>query len=256
MQASEIAFDNLPQGYAPQYTYAVAADGQSFAGGGEAGGITHRLYAFRWTSAGHTDLGNLAYGYGDAAATDISADGSVIVGWSESAQSGALIEPFRWTASTGMVGLGVLSASASSSGRATAVSADGQVVVGWTTYYHDCGGLCGWRYEPRAFRWTVATGLQALPLAWPATSTETYAHAVSPDGSVVLGTDASGSGYFVWSTSHGLEDLSAALGRMGIDTFGWTLSAIAVLRTGSNTYLTGYGRYQSGSPVVWRAAFD
>jgi hypothetical protein len=48
----------------------------------------------------------------------------------------------------------------------------------------------------------------------------------------------------------------AALTRLGINVNGWALSAIAVLKIGTTTYLTGYGQFQGGAPVVWRAAYQ
>jgi phospholipase/lecithinase/hemolysin/uncharacterized membrane protein len=141
--------------------------------------------AFRWTV--DTGLEQIAVGQAIA----VSDDGNVVVGkeWGEGA--------FRWTPSTGLESLAPY-------GKATDVSADGSVVVGW-----DYRGR-----ERGAFRWSTDDALQLLDM--PLGRDESYAHAVSADGSVVLGTMANatpnypGNEVFRWTAESGVEVLTPA----------------------------------------------
>jgi uncharacterized membrane protein len=114
--------------------------------------------AFRWIPSEELfeGLGDLPGGAFNSAAYDVSADGSVIVG---SGNANGISTAFRWTSQSGMVPL---------VGRTLArgVSSDGNVVVG-----------------PDG-RWTAETGwveLRPVPRGLP------FAHAVSPDGAIVVG---------------------------------------------------------------------
>lgn len=122
-----------------------------------------------------TPLGDLAGGAFQSSANGVSADGSVVVGLAESA-SGS--EAFRWTLGTGMVGLGVLPGPSFLS-AATATSADGSVVVGFSTSGN----------TTEAFRWTAADGMVGIgfELGPPEFTSQSLAHAVSADGSVIAG---------------------------------------------------------------------
>jgi probable HAF family extracellular repeat protein len=88
-------------------------------------------HAFRWTSAGMTDLGSPAGPTRDSRALDVSPSGTVIVGDAtlpdQSAFTGFRSGAFRWTAAQGFQDLGALAPGFPS--IATAVSADGAVVV-------------------------------------------------------------------------------------------------------------------------------
>ncbi len=112
--------------------------------------------AFRWTGGLMTGLGTLSLSVDpddlpSSTARDVSTDGSVVVGASDYDTGDpddplASTEAFLWTAADGMVGLGFLPDSDTST--ASAVSGDGSVVVGQS------GG--------QAFIWTAATGMQPL----------------------------------------------------------------------------------------------
>ena len=66
---------------------------------------------------------------------------------------------------------------------AHAVSADGSVVVGWA--WNAAG------YQPRAFRWTAAGGMEDLNLTYAHLLTDgselRSARAISPDGRYIVG---------------------------------------------------------------------
>ncbi|MDR2219574.1 MAG: hypothetical protein LBE24_03230 [Methylobacillus sp.] len=150
--------------------WAVSADGNVVVGGSGIGNTAYS-HAFRWTAKdGMRDLGTL--GGKDSWATGVSADGGVVVGVSTTA--GEIRHAFRWTAKDGMRDLGTLGEMDS---YASAVSADGGVVVGWSSNF---SGI------HHAFRWTAKDGMKDLgTLGDAADSSE--AHAVSTDGSVVVG---------------------------------------------------------------------
>jgi probable HAF family extracellular repeat protein len=161
--------------------YGVSADGAVVVGwAGTAGDAAQR--AFRWTSGGGmVDLGTL--GGTHSRAWGVSADGAVVVGQAQTTGNAAY-HAFRWTGG-GMADLGTLGGTHS---YAYGVSADGAVVVGRaytaTTW--------------RAFRWTQGTGMQSVEdwlraagVSVPADVTD-EARATNSDGSVVVGTLASG----------------------------------------------------------------
>ena len=157
--------------------------------------VDSRYTAYRWTAAtGAVDLGTL--GGTESYATGVSADGTIVVGYSSTA--GDIYDrAFRWTAETGMVSLGVLSGSHS---RANAISADGLVIVGGST---SLAALA-----QRAFRWTAGAGMEAIVAING--YTQSYATAVSSDGSTIVGvqngTEGGGDG-FVWTVGTGAVSL-------------------------------------------------
>ena len=164
---------------------AVSADGTVVVGTSTTAGQDR---AIRWTSAGGiTALGSL--GAGDSRANAASTNGDVIVG---RAFNGNTNEAFRWSAGSGMIGLGVLSQDGS---EALGVSGDGAVVAGFdglvgrgcTTARlsgtSDCPPQIG---TEQAFVWRATTGMQQLPRL--PEDPFARAHAVSTDGSTVIGT--------------------------------------------------------------------
>ena len=157
----------------------MSRDGQVVVGesGPWAGG-----QAFRWTQTG----GILGLGYlgtdGVSQALAASGDGSVVVGNSFSQAVGA--RAFRWTAAGGMVALGPLDIESEANG----VSADGSIVVGSSR-------------NNGAFIWDAAQGMrslksvleeQGLSLAgWDLSQ----AHAISADGTTIIGYGIAPSGW-------------------------------------------------------------
>ncbi len=124
-------------------------------------------------------------------------DGTYVVGYSGSTQGP---QAFRWNRVTGqMDALGFLANAGFYRSKAFAISDDGTVVVGRSDT-SDPGHPI-----PRAFKWTPASGMVALP--YPSTTHQlgpqgSAAVAVSADGSVVAGrfesyaTDAAGNPYY------------------------------------------------------------
>ena len=125
----------------------------------------------------------------------VSADGSVVVGIS---RSHFLTVAFRWTAEDSMQNLGYLSGENTT--EATGVSANGSIVVGWS---QKTGSG-----DVEAFRWTESGGMVGLGdlAGGPFLS---YGYGVSTDGSAVVGTSWSASGYeaFRWTQFGGMVGL-------------------------------------------------
>lgn len=130
-------------------------------------------------------LGDLPGGRFDSVAEAISPDGSVVVGRSDTASG---TEAFRWTAATGMLYLGGLPGSSTSTGQG--VSAGGAIIAGRSS-------------SPiEAFRWSESAGFQGLG------GIQTGARDISFDGSVIVGTQQAGGGIpYRWTQSTGLVDL-------------------------------------------------
>ena len=162
-----------------------------------------------------TWLGTLGGDWSEARA--VSADGSVVVGVAKNAAGQS--RAFRWTRTGGMEDLGTLGGSESA---ALDVSWDGSVVVGWA---QDAAGR-RW-----AFRWTRMDRMQDIGKiislsrgseVYKLHAFESFAHAVSADGSKVIGefVQRIGSGdnyidiycYFLWDKSVGSEMLDTYWG--------------------------------------------
>ena len=174
----------------------------------------HEYDPYRWTEAdGLTILGQLpgaTWRAGSARA--VSADGSVVVGQAASSEGA---QAFRWTPGEGMLGLGFLKPDVeyppghpNPQSEARDVSANGSVVVGASLVdYVDLVDM-GWRVN-HAFVWTPQQGLIDLgalggfelpPFGF--LSYSSAATAVSPDGRVVVGQNASE--LFRWTAEEGM----------------------------------------------------
>jgi probable HAF family extracellular repeat protein len=248
-------------GFSNSYASGVSGDGSTIVGGSDS-------RAFRWTSAeGMQSLGFQTVLFLDEAFVAdsniaISADGSTIV-------SARGSNAFRWTSAGGLQTLrfpqGVTFASANG------INADGSVFVGG---YNGPGNL--------AFRWTNDGGFQYLSLPPPAEFNPS-AHAVSADGSVVVGfngtyafrwtaegtqllgdpryySDArgvSGDGSivvgnsevapFIWDATHGVRNIQQVLvGDYGLDLTGWTIQNVTAISADGRTIVgNGIHRRQS-----------
>ena len=158
-----------------------------------------------------TWLGTLGGDWSEAIA--VSADGSVVVGVAKNAAGQS--RAFRWTRTGGMEDLGTLGGSESA---ALDVSWDGSVVVGWA---QDAAGR-RW-----AFRWTRMDRMQDIgkiisislnSKVYKVHVTESIAHAVSADGSKVIGefvlrtNSGDNYSYFLWDKSVGSEMLDTYWG--------------------------------------------
>lgn len=147
-------------------------------------------------------LGDLPGGQSDSSAWAISSDGLTVVGTASSAarpESG-FNEAYVWTPETDLVGLGFQSLQDNySTGRG--VSADGNTVVG-------AGSLSG---NVTAFRWTRDEGMQSLGVVDGDVARQSYAEAVSQDGSVIAGLAILSGAYperaFVWTEESGMSYL-------------------------------------------------
>lgn len=153
----------------------------------------------------------------------VSANGATVVG------EASYGEAFRWTKTGGLEFLGFLPAGGTTS--ASDVSADGAVVVGYGVYTDG----------QEAFRWTESTGL--IPLgSLHAGGPNSRAHAVSADGSVIVGSGW-GNEAFRWSSETGM----VGMGDLPGGTF--FSNALGVSEDGSNIVGT------SGSSLGQREAF-
>ncbi len=86
----------------------------------------------------------------------------------------------------------------------------------------------------------------------PGGSFDSFARAVSSDGSIVLGTSdtALGSQVFIWDQANGMRNLQDVLG--GAVPAGWTLTAARGIAS-DNTTLVGYGINPSGTEEAFLA---
>ncbi len=187
-------------GCADGYAYGVSADGRVVVGEFRPSGYWH---AFRWDNGVLLDLGTL--GGLESVALDVSADGNIVVGFSGSASGGR--RAFRWEN-------GLMLDIVGSGSLAEAVSADGSTVAGsfhTGSYWH-------------AFRWRNGVTQDLGYIAWNLS----WAHDVSTDGSVVVGT--SGGRAFRWVEGQGMQDLGTL---PEFEGGYWLMSATAVSADGS-----------------------
>ena len=212
----------------------VNDDGSAIVGYSEISGID---YATLWTSPTNAqNLGILGTNSPRSLASDVSGDGSVVVG-STSVDVGNR-NAFRWTNETGMVALGL--------GTATAVSRDGKVVVGV-----DITG------PSLAFRWAQASGNVSLG-DLPGGINQSVAFGVSADGSVVVGNgeDEEGRNAFIWTEAGGIRSIKDVLANdfgLGSDVNGWNIfHASAVSWDGK--VIVGYGVNPDGNSEAWVAS--
>lgn len=190
--------------------------------------------AFRWTSArGMQTLGDLPGGSFKSDATAVSNGGLVVVGSSDSAEGEV---PFRWKN-------GVMEALAGfpsgHRGAALAVTPDGSAIVGFD-YLPGVATV--------AFRWTESVGYVTL-----VGGTQSQAHGISGDGSVVVGSNEDG--VFIWDATHGMRDLQSLLAtEYGLSTKlnGWRLIAAEAISS-DGTAIAGYGQNPSGQIEAWMA---
>ena len=124
----------------------------------------------------------------------------------------------------------------------TGVSDDGQVVVGFS--FWDRSGV-----RDRAFRWTAAGGMQALP--YLPNGDTSYAHDVSADGSVVVGAGTYGEPFrlqqaFRWTAAGG----TVPLGFLPGATDQFRSSAEGVSPDG--TVVVGYSVNEFGADQAYR----
>jgi probable HAF family extracellular repeat protein len=154
--------------------------------------------AFLWKSGlGPSVLGSRA-GETNSSASDISGDGNFIVGYLRNSERKVAM---RWNEATGYE---ILTGPAGETipAEASATSVDGSVVVGALT-------------DGSAFRWTQATGMQALLEGATNEIVHAAARDVSADGSMVVG-GSEVYGAFIWDEVHGARLLRDVL----VDRYG------------------------------------
>jgi uncharacterized membrane protein len=199
-------------------------------------------------------LGDIPGDQVSSIACSVSSDGNVIVGIGHIGCRGGCRKAFRWTSETGMTALADFPGGTDRN-QAAAVSADGAVIVGTGNIWVNCEtGGCVVVYG-EAFRWTVSermTRLGELIDGGPS-----FAHAVSADGTVIVGTavdETSGDFVaFIWDPVNGMRSLSRVLvNQYGLNLTGWTLSdATAVSADGRA--VAGNGINPAGHYEAWIA---
>ena len=154
-------------------------------------------HAFRWTSlTGLVDLGT--GGQPHSFAYGISGDATTIVGRFGDAPEGEAYRPFRWTAESGIVQLTGFGDPSFAYGVAHDASFDGTVIVG------GCSGAVDGGSSTHATGWVNAG--PPLDLGTLDVDGESEALAISSDGSVIVGFDATVSGALRsvrWSAENG-----------------------------------------------------
>lgn len=184
-----------------------------------------------------------------ASATDVSGNGEVVVGYGYNPDLQE--EAFRWTQESGYTLLGDLPGHYYKS-RALAISKDGSTIVGWTSMRETCGGLCGTNVLNRAFRWTLAGGMQDL--GFVSGKTNNVAYSVSHDGSVILLRDMD---YCIWREGKGLLPFTNYVANeTSFDPTGWTLRPLNLVEINGKTVIVGVGRYAQSEPVFWHLVMD
>ena len=149
--------------------WGVSGDGNSMVGLGWHAACAARGYRFS-TSAGLVDLGSTVSGSASRA-NACNSNGTVIAGWQDSssgARQGAV-----WINGVQRI---ITTQAGATLGEAGAVSADGTWVIGQGA---STNSFRGWR-------WSQATGYQALPASPIPTLNRTFPTAVSADGSRIL----------------------------------------------------------------------
>ncbi len=196
---SQVVWWNLEDGTeishpsAPLVTFLehMSADGTSVVGRGGSGGDV-----IVWRIDGTSDVvgslfGNQTFPYG------LSRDGSTVVGMSLSPNN--IRRAFRWSEGVGIQNLGTLNGPGRS--EAFAVSTDGDVAVGMA---FEAG-------VPKAFVWTGATGMTALPIPSPSAAYGVSADGVTIFGLVKLPTSiGTRRSPFLWTAANGLTILGPA----------------------------------------------
>ena len=124
-----------------------------------------------------TNLGSLETSDFSSSASGVNADGTVVVGTGASDTTNS--RAFRWTLAGGMENLGTLPGLPYAA--ATGVSADGLVVVGRCSNSNESDVV--------PFRWTSATGLEALSMSSASCAPSNFGIAcgISGDGAVIVG---------------------------------------------------------------------
>jgi len=279
-----VPIDDLPGGPNESFPTAVSADGSVIVGGGT---TEEGQEAFMWTETGETV--GLGPGFGSGA-LGVSADGSVIVG---AKQVG--FEAFMWTAAGGIVGLGGGLEGADEFTAAYDVTDDGLLIVGggntaytWTETTDAVPiddplfngafavssdgtvivGQANVEATPTsgptigAAKWTEAEGgvlLGSLP-----GNAFSLANAVSPDGSIIVGSSSCTSDCtifnsvaFIWDKTNGMRNLQQVLeDDFGLDLNDLDLTVAWGVTSNGFITVTGEAINPSGDIRGWVAVME
>lgn len=198
LETGAVGLGDLPGGLFNSTAFGVSGDGKVIVGQGVSD-ISPE--AMRWTEdGGMVPLGLPDAGYSGSAGWRTNYDGSAIVGW---AYGASVYEGFYWQSDNTVTGIGDLPGGQVDS-DANDVTADGSMVVGQA--WSGSGG--------EVITWTPADGgslpAQMTPLGdLPGGAFQGIASAVSPDGSVIVGTGTVDAGYeaFKWTEAQGMIPL-------------------------------------------------
>ena len=229
------------------------------------------IRGFRWREeTGMVNLGGFSPSYASYA-EGTNADGSLVVGYAEyPLTSSTSSEAFSWTPGGGLIALGF--ATGSDYSRAHDVDASGFQVVGRSGGAARLNLMSGWQsledglFSANAvtpdgstivglpsFRWTAATGAVLLPtLGGGSRASDHEAHAVSADGSVVVGeSEVEGSleplRAFRWTEATGTLDLGTLPGFYRSEAHGVSADGSLVVGYVSDDY------FLDGRAFLWDA---
>jgi uncharacterized membrane protein len=189
---------------ASAFVFALSADGKTVLAERDPG---NSALLFLWSGGTAFDLPF----FGGAADHALSADGTVVVSqYSPTGMEDGSVAA-RWSAATGLVQLGDLPGGAVYSEPA-AVTPDGSVVVGY--------GNTARGQEP--FRWTAAGGMFDLGVAADTPTNgdvQSYATAVSADGTTVVGGENASNEIFRWNATQGRLEIASLYQNMPVGSF-------------------------------------
>lgn len=205
-------------------------------------------HAIRYANGVFTDLhtgaafapGGSLENYVESFGIAMSADTNVVAGLATNNLGNQ--QAFRWTQATGMTGLGFLPGYSSS--HASAISADGSTIAG---YVFDQNGM----YQ--AMYWTQATGMVGIGSLPTAPGQNSFANAVSANGSVIVGSAVADGAFnnhaFRWTQATGIQDLGTLPG--GAYSYAVAVSADGTIIAGGSGG-TGGGNF--GFAFRWTQA--
>ena len=226
---------DIPGGSFFSQAHSVSSDGSLIVG--DSSGSSSIITGWLWTdAAGMIALPNLSGNVGESRAFEVSADGTVIVGYGS---DGSGSQAVRWISDGlgGYVAQSLGDLPGGSTSRAFSVSHDGSVIVGEAS-----GTTFGTTRV--AFRWTQTSGLTMLG-GVPVGFVAEVAHAVSADGTVVVGdgTSVLGREAFRWTATGGLQRLGDLPGgaltsqAFGVSGGGQVIVGVATSAAGEEAFI-------------------
>lgn len=201
-----------------------------------AAGVVVGVGAGAWGQSSFT-LIEPAPGYPQSRVAGISGDGRVVAGYSSTTNFSA-VNSFTWTVAGGRADFGG-AAGTWPGAISTAISGDGQTVTGID------------QDTARIFRWSSSTGFQSID--GMSGYTDTFARAISGDGTVIAGDARNGGGTtppvgpaFRWTEAGGYQSLGTLPGGGArVDVGGMSRDGNVIVGTNSQT---GFGPLHS---FIW-----